>query len=196
MTQPFLSQGGGYRKLLAFKLSEYVCDLTVIFIQRFIRKGSRTNDQMEQTARSCKQNIVEGSKASRTSRETEIKLTNVARSSLEELLEDYQDYLRQHNLSLWDKEHPRTLKLRDYIKSEEFKNNPTALANKLPAEEYCNMLITLIHQTNYLLDRLLIAQQKQFLEQGGIREQMTRARIDYRNQQQSSNNPYRKNQTD
>ena len=94
----FLPKAGGYRNLRAYQLSEAICDLTVIFIKHFVPAKSRTCDQMEQAARSGKQNIAEGSVASATSKETEIKLTNVAKASLEELLLDYEDYLRQHNL--------------------------------------------------------------------------------------------------
>ncbi len=105
---PFLATGGGYRKLKAYKLSEIIYDLSVIFAAKFVRRNSRTRDQIEQAARSGKQNIAEGSKASATSRETEIKLTNVAKASLEELLLDYEDFLRQNSLPQWDKTHPRT----------------------------------------------------------------------------------------
>lgn len=116
----FLPAAGGYRKLRAYKLSEIIYDLTMIFAEKYVRIGSRTRDQVEQAARSGKQNIAEGSKASKTSKETEIKLTNVAIASLEELLLDYEDFLRQHSLAQWDKDHPRTLRLRNYVKSDEF----------------------------------------------------------------------------
>ena len=178
----FLPPAGGYRKLRAFQLSEIICDLSVIFARKYIRHGSRTRDQIEQAARSGKQNIAEGSEASRTSKETEIKLTNVAKASLEELLLDYEDYIRQHNLQQWAKTHPRTIRLREYLKSDEFMNNPTRFSDKLNEEEYYNLCITLINQTTYLLKRLIDRQQQQFLEQGGIKEQMFRARISHRNQ--------------
>lgn len=187
MDSAFLSRGGGYRKLSAYHVSEIICDLTVEFIARYIRKGSRTCDQMEQAARSGKQNIAEGSAASTTSRETEIKLTNVAKASLEELLLDYEDYLRQHRLNKWDKNHIRTQRLRKYVQSEEFNAQPLALINRLNAEEFCNLCITLIYQAKFLLDKLLIAQQEQFVKHGGIREQMTRARLNYRNQTYQTN---------
>lgn len=177
----FLPTAGGYRKLRAFQLSEIICDLSMIFAKKFVRSGSRTRDQIEQAARSGKQNIAEGSEASRTSKESEIKLTNVAKASLEELLLDFGDHLRQNNLSMWGKENPRTLRLREYLKSEEFMQNPTRFAERMNAEEYCNLMITLINQTTYLLRRLIDRQQQQFLEYGGIREQMYRARVNYRN---------------
>lgn len=181
----FLPSAGGYRKLRAFRLAEIICDLTMIFAEKFIRHGSRTRDQIEQAARSGKQNIAEGSEASRTSKETEIKLTNVAKASLEELLLDYEDYLRQNSLPQWGKEHPRTVRLREYLRSNEFMRAPTQLAQKLNAEEYCNLCITLINQTTYMLKRLIDRQQQQFLEQGGIKEQMFRARSACRNQNQT-----------
>ena len=177
----FLPSAGGYRNLRAYQLSEIICDLTAIFAEKFVRPTSRTRDQMEQAARSGKQNIAEGSEASMTSKETEIKLTNVAKASLEELLLDYEDYLRQHSLQQWDKTHPRILKLRGYLRSDDFKRAPIKFARRLNAEEFCNLCITLINQATYLLRRLLERQQQQFLEQGGIKEQMYRARLAYRN---------------
>src|SRR5262245_62764690 len=99
----FIPPHGHYQTLLSYQKAEVVYDLTFRFCQRFLTKGDRTIDQMVQAARSGKQNIAEGSQASGTSRETEIKLTNVARSSLEELLVDYQDFLRVRDLRLWDK---------------------------------------------------------------------------------------------
>ena len=176
----FLRNKGGYRKLRVYRLSVIIYDLSVIFSERFIRAGSRTWDQMVQAARSGKQNIAEGSKAATTSRTTEIKLTNVAKASLEELMLDYEDYLRQNNLPQWDKSNPRTLKLREYLKSEEFLANPTKFAFAMNAEEFCNLCITLINQATYMLHRLIDKQQEQFLKEGGINEQMYSARVQYR----------------
>lgn len=178
----FLQNNGGYKHLRAYIQSEIIYDLSVYFTEKFIRKGSRTRDQIEQAARSGKQNIAEGSVASTTSRETEIKLTNVAKASLEELLLDYEDYLRQNGLPQWEKNHPRTLKLRQYLHSESFISAPMLYARKMNAEEFCNLCITLINQTTYLLRKLIISQQEQFLREGGIREQMHAARVNYRNQ--------------
>ncbi|MCM1293401.1 MAG: four helix bundle suffix domain-containing protein [Bacteroides sp.] len=180
----FLPKAGGYRSLRVFRMSEAICDLTVIFIKRFVHAKSRTCDQMEQAARSGKQNIAEGSEASATSKETEIKLTNVAKASLEELLLDYEDYLRQHSLSQWPKDAERVVKIREYLKSERFDKEPCEFAQKYDAEEYCNMMISLINQSTYMLARLIEKQQDQFLKSGGIKEQMFQARINYRN-----NNP-------
>lgn len=180
----FLPKGGGYRSLRVFRITEIIYDLTMIFSEKFIRRGSRTRDQIEQAARSGRQNIAEGSKASVTSKETEIKLTNVARASLEELLLDYEDYLRQHRLTQWDKTHKRTLRLREYVKSKEFDSDPLRFVDKMNAEEFCNLCITLINQATYLLRRLLESQQQQFLQTGGIKEQMYNARINYRKNMQ------------
>lgn len=177
----FLPKAGGYRSLRVYRMTEAICDLTVIFVRRFISPKSRTRDQMEQAARSGKQNIAEGSAASATSRETEIKLTNVAKASLEELLLDYEDYLRQHDLEKWDKNHPRILKIRNYLKSDRFDANPVEFASRYNAEEFCNLMITLINQSTYMLGRLIERQQEQFIKTGGIKEQMYAARINYRN---------------
>lgn len=182
----FIHHNGDYRNLLSFRLAQKISVITEIFVKRFIRKGSRTIDQMQQAARSCKQNIVEGSSAAPTSKESEIKLTNVARASLCELQEDYADYLLFNNLQLWSKDHPRILKLRAYVRTEKFDREYVELCNSLPAEEFCNLAITLIIQTEYLLDKMLASQQRRFLENGGIREAMSAARRDYRNHQ---NNP-------
>ena len=121
----FLNNKGGYRNLRVYRLSEIIYDLSMIFAKQYIRAGSRTRDQIKQAARSGKQNIAEGSVASTTSIETEIKLTNVAKASLEELLLDYEDFLRQNKLPQWHKNHPRTIRLREYLKSDDFLNNPT-----------------------------------------------------------------------
>lgn len=152
----------------------------MIFAEKFVRSGSRARDQIEQAARSGRQNIAEGSEASRTSKESEIKLTNVAKASLEELLLDYEDYLRQHNLIQWGKDYSRTIRLREYLKSETFLSDPTKFVNRLNAEEFCNLCIMLINQTIDLFKRLIDSQQQQFLEQDGIKEQMYRARANYR----------------
>jgi len=112
MAHPFIPPHGGYKRLLSYQKAEIVYLATVHFCDRFIDKRSRTHDQMVQAARSGKQNIVEGSLAAGTSKETEIKLTNVARASLEELLEDYRDFLRTHGSGEWPKTHPYVRRLR------------------------------------------------------------------------------------
>ncbi|MDE6384278.1 MAG: four helix bundle suffix domain-containing protein [Paramuribaculum sp.] len=176
----FLQQKGGYRNLVVYRISEIVYDITYYFANKYLSKHNRTIDQMIQAARSGKQNIAEGSEAATTSSETEIKLTNVAKASLEELLIDYEDYLRVRGMSLWNKEHPRYERLRRYCKSDAFMTGYRDLLTRLNEEEMCNMAITLINQATYMLKRLIEHQQKMFLENGGVREQMMRARIEYR----------------
>lgn len=184
----FLHSNGDYRTLLSYRLAQKISVVTEIFVERFLQRGSRTVDQMQQAARSCKQNIVEGSAAAITSKETEIKLTNVARASLCELQEDYEDYLAFRGLKPWSKEHPRIQRLRAYVRSDGFDREYVELCRRLPAEEFCNLALTLIIQTEYLLDKMLVAQQRRFLESGGIREAMSAARRDYRQRQENLGN--------
>lgn len=177
----FIPAHGGYEDLLTFRKARIIYDGTVRFCGRFVDIRSRTHDQMVQAARSGKQNILEGSQASGTSRETEIKLTSVARASLEELLEDYRDYLRVNNAAQWDRNSEealfvRQLGAREGVDYEAFRE----FFDTRPAEVVANILICLIHQTNYLLDQQLRRQEQDFLEQGGLRERMTRARLDAR----------------
>lgn len=180
---PFLKPLGGYRKLRVYRVTEIICDLTYHFAHTYLGKGDRTVDQMVQAARSGKQNIAEGSKAATTSRETEIKLTNVAKASLEELLVDYEDYLRQHGLAQWKAGHPRYEAMREYARSEKIAAEYTTLMGRLGDEELANLCITLINQATFMLRKLIEKQQQQFLEEGGVREQMTKARLAYRSQQ-------------
>jgi four helix bundle suffix protein len=164
-----------------------IYEITYRFCQRFLKKGDRTTDQMVQAARSGKQNIIEGSKAATTSKETEIKLTNVARSSLEELLEDYRDFLRVRDLRVWDKQsqeaqYVRKLGLAKPLKFDVFRE----FTETRPAEVVANIAICLIHQANYLLDRQLKALEQAFLKEGGLRERMTRVRLQAREQQKKT----------
>jgi four helix bundle suffix protein len=140
---------------------------------------------MVQAARSGKQNILEGSQASGTSRETEIKLVNVARASLEELLEDYRDFLRVRDTALWAKDSKEALFVRKLgaKKDASYESYRTYLETR-PPEVVANILICLIHQTNYLLDQQLRRLEKDFVERGGLRENMTRARLEHRAKQQ------------
>ena len=178
---PLLPKHGGYRNLLSFQVAQLCYDVTVRFCDRYIGKRSRTHDQMVQAARSGKQNIAEGSKASVTSTEMELKLTNVARASLEELLLDYQDFLRVRDHPLWEKNSKEALYVRKLGKSENesYETYPTYMDSR-PPEVLANIAICLIHQANYLLDRQIKRLEKDFLEKGGLRENMTRARLDYR----------------
>lgn len=176
MEESFLPQRGNFRDLVAFQKSQCVYDITWHFAHRFLEKGDRTIDQMIQAARSGKQNIAEGCAASTTSRETEIKLINVARASLQELLLDYEDYLRVRDLCLWGNNDERAVKTREYCR----RNCNSEIYRKLiPTrndETIANLAITLIHQTDVLLQKYYEAVKQQFLENGGIREEMSRAR--------------------
>jgi len=180
----FLPPHGNYEELLSYQKAQVIYDLTFRFCERFLRKGDRTIDQMVQAARSGKQNIVEGSKASITSTEMEIKLTNVARASLEELLEDYRDFLSVRDLPLWDKDSPqaryvRKLGAKPHVTYEAYRE----FCDTRPAEVVANIAICLIHQANYLLDQQIRGLERDFLKEGGIRERMTRARLQARDQQ-------------
>lgn len=180
MSESFLTQSGNPRNLRVYKVTEVIYDLTYYFTQHYLQRGDRTIDQMVQAARSGKQNIIEGNEAATTSRETNIKLTNVARASLAELLTDYEDYLRVRNLPLWGATHPRYERIRSYARSEELQQEYQALMSRLTVEELCNLTITLIHQADYLLGRLLQSQQERFLSEGGIRERMSAMRREAR----------------
>jgi len=181
----FIPPHGNYRELLSYQKSEVVYDITFRFCGRFLRKGDRTIDQMIQAARSGKQNISEGSKASGTSKEMEIKLTNVARASLEELLNDYEDFLRVRDLSQWEK----TSREARYVRRLGNKPGVTYQAFRefvetRPPETVANIVICLIHQANYLLDQQIRRLEQDFLKQGGLRERMTRARLLTRKKEQ------------
>jgi four helix bundle suffix protein len=177
----FLPPGGNYQNLLSYKKSEIIYDFTFRFCDSFLKRGDRTIDQMVQAARSGKQNIAEGSKASVTSTEMELKLTNVARASLEELLLDYQDFIRVRDFPLWEKNSKEALYVRKLGKTENesYETYRTYMETR-PPEVLANIAICLIHQANYLLDRQIKRLEKDFLEKGGLRENMTRARLDYR----------------
>ena len=174
----FIPPHGGYEDLFSFQKARIVYDGTVWFCGRYLEKRDRTYDQMVQAARSGKQNILEGSQASGTSKETEIKLTNVARASLEELLEDYRDYLRAHGLCLWEKGSREALFVRKLgSRKDASYETYKAYFDTRPPEVAANILICLIHQTNYLLDQQLRQLETAFLQEDGLRERMTRARL-------------------
>ena len=178
---------GGYRDLQSYQMSEFVYDGTVVFCDRFISKSSRTHDQMVQAARSGKQNIAEGCMASGTSKKTELKLIGVARASLEELLLDFQDYLRQHKLPLWGKDNPKAKKVRGlcYQKNRSYLTYKPYIEHNAP-EIGANTMICLIHQTNYLLDQQLRVLEKAFLKDGGFTEKLYHARTQTRNRRRKT----------
>ena len=198
---------GGYRNLRSFQCARTIYDATVIFCDRFIPRHSRTRDQMVQAARSAVQNIAEGSMASATSKKAELKLTGVARASLEELLLDYQDFLRQRGLRIWEKDSPEALAVRRKYKTlrsdtsdrsdrsdrsdksdRSDRSDPSDRA--APPDPYgiftatpevaANTLICLINQASYLLGRQIRALEQQFLSHGGFTERLYRARTKHR----------------
>ena len=178
----FTPKHGGYRNLLSYQKAEIIYDGTVYFTNRFFHPYDRTVEQMVQAARSGKQNIVEASMASATSKESEIKLTNVAKASLEELLIDYEDFLRTRKLPIWDKEHPLTVRFRQLNRTRNatYQTFIKAIENEKP--EICaNSMICLIKIATYLLAKQIQSLEKDFLEHGGLRERMTKARIEHRN---------------
>ena len=176
----FIPRHGEYRKLLSYRKAEVVYDITYRFCARFLDKRDRTVDQMVQAARSGKQNIAEGSQASATSTETEIKLTCVARASLEELLKDYEDFLRVRDLRLWSKESREARFIRSYSRRALSFENYREFCETRSAEVVANIALCLIHQTNYLLDRQIRHLEARFIENGGIRERMRAARTTHR----------------
>ena len=184
MSEGFIPPHGGYENLLSFQKARIIYDATVFFCERYVDRFSRTRDQMVQAARSGKQNILEGSQASGTSRETEIKLINVARASLEELLEDYRDFIRVGRHELWDKNSKQALYVRKLgsEKDVSYETYRTYLETR-PPETVANIIICLIHQTNYLLDQLIRHLENDFLEKGGLKENMFKARLARRDEQ-------------
>ena len=172
---------GGYRELKSYQNAEIVYDATVRFCDRFVDRRSRTHDQMVQAARSGKQNIAEGSMASGTSKKTELKLVGVARASLEELLLDFEDFLRQRGLAVWGKDHATAQVVRKlaYASNRSY-TTYRAYIEDAPPEVSANALICLINQTNYLLDQQLRQLEQQFLEEGGFTERLYRTRVQAR----------------
>ncbi|MGP1625369.1 four helix bundle suffix domain-containing protein [Prevotella koreensis] len=178
--EEFLPNKGNYRQLIVYQVAESIYDTAFYFAHHYLARGDRTIDQMIQAARSCKQNIVEGSAASTTSSETELKLMNVARASLQELLQDYEDYLRVHSMEKWQFDDPRCVQTRKVLRQH---NESSFYCEHLPqrsAETIANIAITMIHQEDVMLRRLIERLKQNFLVNGGIREQMSAARRDYR----------------
>ena len=178
----FIPKHGGYRNLITYQKAEIIYDGTIYFTRRFFKKYDRTIDQMVQAARSGKQNIAEASMASGTSKEMEIKLTNVARASLEELKIDFQDFLRTQKLPIWDKNHKLTTRFREINKTPNatYETYQKAIEHEQP--EICaNSMICLINIVSYLLAQQIRSLEQAFLNEGGLRERMTKARIDRRN---------------
>lgn len=190
---------GGYRRLRSFQVTGIIYDGTVSFCDRFVSKRSRTHDQMVQAARSGRQNIAEGSRASATSSQTELRLVNVARASLDELLLDYEDFLRQRGLRQWGKDDAEARAVR--AAGIERKTDPTDRSDRTDQSDsaayaawlenadpavVANTLICLIHQANYLLDRQIAGLEKQFIQEGGYSERLHAARLAERHRQKQA----------
>lgn len=175
---------GDYHTLHAFQKSEVVYDITFRFAHKYLSLGDRTVDQMIQAARSGKKNLLEGSKAGRASKEMELKLTNVARASLEELLDDFLDFLRLRDLPIWQKDSKEARFVRQLGRREpQTYELYREFVETRPAEIVANIALCLIHQANFLIDQQLLRLEKDFVQQGGLRERMTRARLVHRSRE-------------
>ncbi len=172
----FIPQQGFYRKLRVYQLAEIIYDITFYFATRFLKKGDRTIDQMVQAARRGKQNIVEGCAASSTSAKTEIRLISVAKASLKELLEVYEDNLKTRHHTQWEKGSREYEAMRQLGREHNDAEFFMSLAATRPAETIANMAIILINQADYLLFRQLERLEKDFLEKGGFSERMSEMR--------------------
>ncbi len=186
-TAGFIPPHGGYKQLLSYHKSLVVFQATLYFCNRFIDKKSRTHDQMVQAARSGKQNILEGSQASGTSKQTELFLTGVARSSQEELIEDYRDFMREHKIEEWTPEHRYARRLSQLSRTPNANYDTFKIGIEHPDPAICaNVIVGLIKLTCYLLDQQRRRLEQDFLKEGGLRERMTRARLAVRAKQQQT----------
>ena len=195
-----IRESGGYARLRSFQAASVIYDATVSFCDRFVDKRSRTHDQMVQAARSGRQNIAEGSRAAATSSQTELRLVNVARASLDELLLDYEDYLRQRGLRQWKKDEPCAMAVREIGRRHQSdpthptdRSDPSDQSDRSDYSDYApwltsdnpetaaNAMICIIHQANYLLDRQIAALERQFIIEGGYSERLAAARREHRN---------------
>jgi restriction system protein len=209
-----LRPSGGYRETASFQTTTIIYDATYWFCEKFIESRSRMADQMVQAARSGRQNIAEGSRASATSSQTELRLLNVARASLEELLLDYEDYLRHRRLAQWSPDSKEAMAVRDvpkrYKNNQADQSNLTDLTDQQRWSLYtkwlehmdpsvrANTLICLINQANFLLDQQIAAVEKQFTEEGGYSEQLAAARLAERERRKNilTDQTHRSNQSD
>lgn len=178
------SNQGGYKNLIAYKQSVLIYDFTDEFCKTYLDqyKDKRTIEQMVQAARSGKQNIVEGSLEK--SLKMNIKLTGVARASLGELKEDYEDFLRTRKLAIWDKDDPRVWEIRNAYKTN--KTNLTYMSYKAKPEGFANLMMTLISQDSFLLDRMIRALEEKFVNEGGYSENLFKKRMERRNEKNSA----------
>ena len=176
MPEQLIRPSGDYRKLLSYQKTKVIYDMTYFFCSQFLQKGDRTIDQMVQAARSGNQNIIEGCAASATSAKTEIKLLNVAKASLQELLEDYRDYLNTHRHTQWEEGSIEWNAMRDLGKQHNDSEFFLRLCETRPPETIANMAIILIHQADYLLHRQLQRLEQDFVQHGGFSEKMMQIR--------------------
>lgn len=173
------------RNLYFYQKTEVAYVLTFHFVKRFLpAKGDRTVDQMLQAARSGKQNIIEGLADGITSTELQLKLLNVARSSLKELRADYEDYLQTRHLTVWNTQHPRYDEMLQFCRNHNLVADYVPFFSKWNDEELCNIALTLLHMTDKMMKTYLTALDKQFVTQGGIKERMYAARTGYRKGQE------------
>ncbi len=179
---------GGYRDLKSFQGTEIIFDLTVEFLSRYIKNNRKLWEQMEGAARSGKQNLAEGSKYMNTSRASEIRLIEVNRGSLEELLLDYEDCLRKNHLPIWSMQDHRVTKIRKlaYAPNKSYKTYLSYLEN---LETAANCLITIINQTNYLLDRQMRSLKTDVIEKGDMRERLSQERNAFKKTQLANPGP-------
>lgn len=178
-----LRRQSNWESLYFYQKSQVLYQLTFVFAQRYLKRGDRTIDQMVQAARSGKQNIVEGSADGVTSMEMEIKLMNVARASIKELKEDYEDYLVSRQLRLWQKNHPRYANMVDFCKNHNKLEDYQPYFERWDDEEMANVALSLCHFVDRMMTSYEQNLQKTFVEEGGIKERMTAARLGYRTNQ-------------
>ena len=178
-----LRPSGGYRKLRSFQVATVIYDATVSFCARFLDQRSRTVDQMVQAARSGRQNIAEGSRASATSTQTELRLVNVARASLDELLLDYEDFLRQRGKPRWGKDDREAQAVRAVGRAQGPAADYTPWLSHPDSGVVANAVICLVHQANYLLDQQIAALERDFIRKGGYSETLAAARLAERRRQ-------------
>lgn len=172
----FLKISGDYETWIVYRKSVVICDVTEMFITRALPKGSRTIDQMRQAPRSCKQNIVEGVSDGTVSIEMCIKLIGVARGSIMELREDYADFLRQHKCEIWGRDDPRTLATRNYCRCHYDPREFVEKCENRSVETVANIMLTLIRQMEAMLAKVLKSLESRFIEEGGLKEAMSRER--------------------
>lgn len=172
----FIPQRGDYRNLVVYQLGNCIYAMTYAFAHKHLQKGDRTIDQMIQAARSGKQNIAEGSVDGNTSIEMEIKLTNVAKGSMQELLNDYEDFIMVRGLEKWDVSDSRTKQVRNFCRKHIDPKIFIQAVETRSAETIANIAITMLHQFDYMITNLIEAQKQRFLQNGGIKEQMYQAR--------------------